>query len=404
MLLDIRKLKGQVKLNGSKSISNRLLMMQAVAEQEAPIVDLSNANDTVLLATLLNKIDATLLDAEDAGTTYRFLTAFLALQGNNQVLMGSKRMADRPVEILVDALNTLGANVAYVGREGYPPLKFKKPVEDVKGGYVELDASVSSQYISALLLIAPVLPNGLQLCLIGKVTSRPYIQMTLNLMEQNGILYRWKDNQIVIPNQSYKIKTTTVEADWSAASYFYALAGLSDSADIQLNGLHQDSVQGDAILTEIGLHFGIITQFNNKGLALSRFTTHTEYFEYDFADCPDIAQTIAVLCAGLNIPAHLTGLGTLTIKETNRIEALKIELEKLGAKVEVTSNTLTIKKGIKASSKVFTVDTYKDHRMAMAFAPLKLILPNLIINSPEVVQKSYPNFWRDLAILGIDFD
>lgn len=394
-----QKIKGVISLNGSKSISNRILVLRALMESDFEIKGLSNAKDTITLDRMLKNIDEPLLDAEDAGTTYRFMTAYLAFLGADRVLMGSKRMCERPISILVNALNELGANINYLGRTGFPPLQIEAKAATMQGGQLKIGAGVSSQYISALLMIAPLLPKGLELELEGEIVSKPYIQMTLNLMANFDIVYLWTDNLIKIPSQSYIPNDFQVEADWSAASYYYSLVALSADADLQLNGLYKDSVQGDAVIVEIMKHFGVNTVFNKEGIQLSKQTMDIKEFEYNFAHCPDLAQTIAVLCAALGIPAHLTGLQTLTIKETDRITALKVELEKMGVVVDCTDRSLSIKKGIDFKKTPLVVNTYKDHRMAMAFAPLVLRFKQLKFDNKTVVNKSYPEFWKDLEIV-----
>jgi len=395
------KIEGNITLNGSKSISNRILMIQAISQSHFSIKNLSNAKDTEVLKSLLSKTDQPLLDAGEAGTTYRFMTAFLALLGANHVLMGSKRMCQRPIGLLVDALNGLGANIQYVGKKGFPPLQMKENDASAWGNKITIAANVSSQFISALLLLAPVLPKGLEIQLDGKIISRPYIQMTLNLMEEFGIVYMWHKNSIKVPNQTYSPKEFTVEADWSAASYYYSLVAIGEDVEIQLNGLQQNSVQGDAVLVDLMQKFGVKTRFNEKGIFLKKEPIEISYFKYDFSDCPDIAQTVAVICAALGVDAELTGLETLTIKETDRIYALKTELEKMGAKVKTTQNSIWIKKGIDKTIKNVTISTYNDHRMAMSFAPLTLMYENLEIEDKDVVEKSYPKFWEDFTLLGL---
>jgi len=395
-------LNGTITLNGSKSISNRILIIQALAGKQFEIKGLSNAKDTETLQALLRKIEEPLLDAGEAGTTYRFMTGFLALRGKNQVLMGCKRMCERPIGILVEALNELGANICYVGKEGYPPLQMKAHDIDTWGKRITIGANVSSQFISALLLLAPVLPNGLELILDGKVISRPYIQMTLNLMEEFGILYMWHEDMIKVPAQDYCSKPFVVEADWSAASYYYSLVALSNEASLQLNGLYPNSVQGDSVLAELMEQFGVHTTYNDRGILLTKKAVQIKEFKYDFSDCPDIAQTLAVVCAALGVNGLLTGLETLTIKETDRIAALKIELEKMGAVVETTADTLWIKSGIPCFKQAVSIGTYNDHRMAMSFAPLRLFMNAITIENQHVVKKSYPNFWQDFACLGLE--
>ena len=394
---------GEITLNGSKSISNRILMIQAIAKERFRIDNLSNARDTKVLKTILGKLHEPLLDVGEAGTSYRFLTAYLAWCGDNQVLMGNQRMCQRPIGPLADALNALGANIRYVGKSGFPPLQMKPHDATAWGNRVTIKADISSQFISALLLLAPVLPNGLELILEGKIISRPYIQMTLNLMESFGILSMWHGNMIKVPHQHYSPNSISVEADWSAASYYYSLAAIAEKASIQLNGLQQNSIQGDAVLVELMQQFGVATSFNEKGILVTKNPQHSSanHFQYDCSDCPDIAQTLAVICAALNIKGALTGLETLTIKETNRILALKTELEKMGCEIAATDNSIEIKKGISNNKQAVSIATYKDHRMAMAFAPLALIVPKLKIENKEVVEKSYPMFWEDFGSLGL---
>lgn len=395
-------IQGEITLNGSKSISNRILMIQAILGEEFPISGLSNAKDTVTLKGLLEKLHEPILDAGEAGTAYRFMTAYLAWKGNNQVLMGTKRMCERPIGVLAEALNELGAQISYVGKEGYPPLQMKEHQNCEWGQRITIGAHVSSQFISALLLIAPVLPNGMELILEGKIISRPYIQMTLNLMEEFGILALWHNDMIKVPNQEYTAKPFVIEADWSAASYYYSLVAIADKASIQLNGLQQNSVQGDAVLVDIMKQFGVKTSFNEQGILLEKVPCEINNFKYDCSDCPDLAQTLAVMCAALNVNALLTGLETLTIKETDRINAVKVELEKLGCVVETTENSLWIKEGITNRKQTIKVNTYEDHRMAMAFAPLALILDGVKMEDKTVVCKSYPKFWEDFKLLGLE--
>ncbi|MCH2022161.1 MAG: 3-phosphoshikimate 1-carboxyvinyltransferase [Saprospiraceae bacterium] len=397
-------LNGEIILNGSKSISNRILIIQALSGIPFDITGLSNAKDTETLKCLLDNIDAPTLDAGEAGTVYRFMTAFLAWRGKDQLLVGNKRMCERPIGVLVDALNDLGANIHYMDRVGYPPLKMKKNDTNRWGNQVIMGANVSSQFVSALLMLAPILPNGLELKLKGKVISKPYIQMTLNLMQEFGVASKWEDNLIKVSKQKYSSKVFYIEADWSAASYFYSLVSLSKNAEIQLIGLSKNSIQGDAAIVNIMKHFGVTTTFNNKGILLKKIEKKIAPFVYDFSDCPDIAQTLAVICAALNVKAKLTGLETLTIKETDRISALKTELDKLGCNTLSTPNSLSINMGIQNKFQSPKIKTYNDHRMAMSFAPLVLILNNILIENKEVVNKSYPEFWKDLQSLGINFN
>ncbi|MDC0230521.1 3-phosphoshikimate 1-carboxyvinyltransferase [Aureispira] len=394
-------LSGEITLNGSKSISNRILIIQALTGVPFNITGMSNAKDTEVLKSLLHNIDAPTLDAGEAGTAYRFMTAFLAWRGKDQLLVGNKRMCQRPIGVLADALNHLGANIHYIDKVGYPPLRMKTHNPASWGNKVTIGANVSSQFISALLMLAPILPHGLQLNLEGKVISRPYIQMTLNLMREFGVISEWEKSLIKVARQNYTPKSFHIEADWSAASYFYSLVSLSQNAEIQLNGLSKNSIQGDAVLVDIMQHFGVTTTFNSQGVLLKKKQREIAPFNYDFSDCPDIAQTLAVICAALNVKAELTGLETLAIKETDRISALKTELDKLGCDTVSTSNSLLIKMGIQNKSQSPKINTYNDHRMAMSFAPLALTLDGVQIQNKHVVNKSYPEFWKDFQSLGI---
>ena len=405
-----KKIHGDITLDGSKSISNRVLMIQKMCDTAFDIKALSTSKDTRTLEKLLAQRDNTVFDAGHAGTTFRFMTAYLALQNGTQILTGSERMQQRPIGKLVTALNALGADIEYTEKEGYPPLKINSPRAFDKNEYT-ISADTSSQYITALLLIAPTLPNGLKLTLEGTIVSRPYIDMTLDLMGYFGVVHTWEGQTIHVAPQKYIAKSITVEADWSAASYYFALAAFSDDLDLQLNGLFEKSMQGDAQIVQFGKEFGIHSEFNEKGIRLTRSNEEvTPLFEADFITCPDIAQTLAVMCGGTGIQGLFTGLETLFIKETDRIAALKQELEKVG----VTFSKLPKKFSKKIPKDYFMVsdkaifndipvfDTYDDHRMAMAFAPLAMF-HEIEINDPEVVVKSYPNFWKDLEKLGFNF-
>lgn len=395
-------LTGLVDLAGSKSISNRVLIIRALCSESFPIHKLAAADDTRLLNELLQSESST-LDAGPAGTTFRFLTAYLSLQPGEQVLTGSERMKNRPIGLLVDALRSLGAKISYLEKEGYPPLKIGEPENGFgNGARISIPANTSSQYISALLMIAPVLPEGLQLELVGKIVSRPYIEMTLQLMAYFGVAHTWDGNTIKILPQQYRPKAFTVEADWSAASYYYAMAALAPEVKLQLNGLFEESVQGDAVLVNMMETFGVKTTFNESGLILEKSgLSLPAHFEQDFLRCPDLAQSLAVVCGGLGVPASFTGLETLSIKETDRIMALKTELARIGVEVVPGGNDR-----MEISGKAVWIDTpefqtYEDHRMAMAFAPLAM-QHSIKISEPAVVGKSYPGFWDDISTLGFD--
>lgn len=406
-----KKLTGKIHLSGSKSISNRVLLIGALSGQDFKISNLSDSDDTLTLKALLTDDGNKTLNTGHAGTTYRFLTAFLSLKGKDKILTGSERMLQRPIGPLVEALRSLGANIAYKGEEGYPPLQFSAFDFSKYSSDLSIDAGMSSQYISALLMIAPTLPEGLRLHLKGDIVSKPYIEMTLKIMHHFGITYKWSnDHTIDIPAQSYSAKDYIVESDWSAASYYYVLAGLADTAEIQLHGLTDQQIQGDSAIVEMGNKFGIKTSFNNGYISLSKDgLSEAKFFEHDFIEQPDIAQSLAVLCAGLGASGLYTGLQTLRIKETDRIAALQTELGKVGVYLSKMPAKFSLKSGLEyymqegkaAFDSPPEFATYHDHRMAMAFAPLAL-LGEIIIEDPAVVGKSYPTFWEDLKILGFE--
>ena len=336
-----------------------------------------------------------------AGTAMRFLTSYFSVKENSEiVLTGSHRMKNRPIKILIDALTSLGAKIEYVEKEGYPPLKItgRKLTKSI----VEIDGNVSSQYITSLLLIAPTLENGLQLKFKGKITSVPYIKMTLTLLAELGVGLSWNDDTITIqPKPIIENKTIVVESDWSSASYYYSLCALSPNSEIILSSYKKTSLQGDSVLSEIYKNLGVETVFKENSILLKNTKTlDFSLLSLDLINAPDIAQTIAVTCFGLGIECFLTGLRTLKIKETDRLVALKCEIEKLGGKVEITNETLHLKPSTKINQNI-SVATYDDHRMAMAFAPLALKVP-MQIEDPNVVSKSYPTFWKDFNQLTIN--
>lgn len=391
-------LSGEIFVTGSKSESNRLLILQALYP-EVEIRNLSESDDTKALQKALETHSGT-VDIHHAGTAMRFLTAYFASkEGADILLTGSDRMQERPVELLVNALRSLGADIEYERNEGFPPLHIKgKQLQQHK---VVLKANVSSQYISALMLVAPSLPKGLDIELAGQITSAPYINMTLALLKKAGIQGSFEKQRILIrPRISLDPVVFTVESDWSSASYFYSLAALSKSADIRLSSYKKESNQGDAVVARIYEQLGVHTEFSNNGIRLQKLAVKKpKSLNLNLSDSPDIAQTIVVTCFGLGIPCELKGLHTLKIKETDRLEALKAELQKLGAQIEVTSDSLRLKARTTLKENV-RIATYNDHRMAMAFAPLALLVP-LEIEDAGVVSKSYPRFWEDLSALGI---
>lgn len=405
---ETREVSGIINLDGSKSISNRVLIIRALCQQNFPIHHLSTSDDTNTLVQLLNSKEET-LNAGAAGTTFRFLTAYLAITTDKKrILTGSERMLQRPIGPLVDALQKLGCNIRYLDKEGFPPLQIDAPELGQFPAKLTIDAGMSSQFISALLLMGPVIPGGLQLELSGDVVSQPYIEMTLSLMRHFGVAASFTGNVISVPQHPYKAKEFTVEADWSAASYFYSMMALSEGGALTLKGLLPDSLQGDSAVAEMMNRLGVKTEFTEGEVVLIKSGNAPKpFFEQDFLACPDLAQTLAVACAGLGIHGLFSGLETLRIKETDRITALKNELAKVGAMVVNIPSRFSKK----APREFFSIEgkarldgvpcfqTYEDHRMAMAFAPLALLGP-IEISEPNVVSKSYPDFWKDAQSLG----
>ncbi|MBS2210482.1 3-phosphoshikimate 1-carboxyvinyltransferase [Carboxylicivirga mesophila] len=393
----------QVQLPSSKSISNRLLLLNALSYSPYEIKNLSDSDDTKAMLGVLNSNTNT-FDVGAAGTSMRFLTAFLSKIVGEWTLTGSERMKQRPIKTLVDALNKLGAKIEYMEKEGYPPLRIFG--SNLEGGELELPGNVSSQYISALLMIAPTIENGLKLTLTGEIISRPYLEMTLALMKDFGVTSHWKGNVITVPEAPYQPKVVTAESDWSAASYWYEMVALNPSIEVTLKGLKKISLQGDSQVQHMFDKLGVKTKFSQKGTTLTNTGKKPGRFNYNFINEPDLAQTLAVTCCLMDIPFHFTGLQTLKIKETDRINALINELKKLG--YQLSSNDIDDLKwdGERAAIEqeaAVTIDTYKDHRMAMAFAPAAFKYVNLVINDPMVVTKSYPNYWDDIALAGISF-
>ena len=391
-------IKDEIFISGSKSESNRLLILQKLFPAIS-IDNLSDSDDTNHLQHALTTSDSD-INIGHAGTAMRFLTAFFATQKNRTVVLsGSDRMHNRPIKILVDALKDLGAEIEYVEKDGYPPLRITG--QELNKSSVQINGNVSSQYISALLLIAPSLPNGLHIELIGEITSIPYIQMTLSLLSQIGAESSFEGQEIKIqPLKEVAPKTIVVESDWSSASYFYSIAALSDvGSEITLSAYKEESLQGDSVLSSIYQHFGVETTFGENTVTLKKIAQSSKnVLEVDLIKAPDIAQTIAVTCFGLGIACNLTGLHTLKIKETDRLEALKAELAKLGAEINVTDHSLHLKGRLQINSDI-QIETYHDHRMAMAFAPLGMLTSIEIIDA-KVVTKSFRNFWKDLEQVG----
>ena len=461
------KIKSEIVVTGSKSETNRLLLLQALFPQIS-LKNTSNSDDSEVMIEILNDFNQSKNqipplgvrghDVHHAGTAMRFLTAYFAIQPNQEVILtGSSRMKERPMHVLVEALNSLGAQISYEEKAGFPPIRIKG--KDLNKNEIAIEANTSSQFISALLLIAPKLKNGLKLNLKGEITSLPYIKMTLTLLKKVGVESSFENNIITVKPRTYNPQpatynlqpttdnlqpiTVVVESDWSSASYFYSIVALSEiGTRISLSSYKKESLQGDAILSEIYNDFGVKTVFNeNDSITISKVNdsinvngndngnfnssknleprtdnlqprtynsqprANNGQLKYNLNNAPDIAQTIAVTCFGLGIGCYLSGLHTLKIKETDRLAALKNELEKLGAAISVTDDSLHLKPAKKdfVISKNVSIATYQDHRMAMAFAPLAL-KTSLVIENAEVVSKSYPGFWADLKSIGFKMD
>ncbi len=387
------------KLPASKSISNRVLILDALSRNKSTIRNLANARDTKLMKDLLHS-EAEVIDAMDAGTTMRFLTAHFAISGQKKILTGTSRMKERPIRLLVDALRHIGASIQYLEQEGFPPIKvIGFPGQKSKA--VSLPANISSQYISALMMVAPTLPQGLTIDLRGTVASRPYIEMTASLMKAFGVESQFDGEQILISHGNYQPTTVDVEPDWSALSYWFAMAALAEKGDLVLKGVHETSLQGDRVIVEIMEKLGVKTHFKKGDAILSKTEHVTPELVWDFHDCPDLAQTVLPVCALKGVKGTFTGLESLYIKETDRIAALQNELGKVGAKLERKGDAFHFSPGTIPKTKIM-INTYHDHRMAMGFAPWATLV-DLEIEDLEVVNKSYPDFWNDLKSIGFQY-
>jgi 3-phosphoshikimate 1-carboxyvinyltransferase len=397
-----KNLVGNISIVPSKSESNRVLLIRALCNDSLDIQNLSDSNDTLIMEKALDLISQNqhnskelIINIEDCGTAMRFLSAYLSMKEGKYLLTGSERMKQRPIGILAEALKGLGAKISYAGVKYYPPLLIEGG--ELKKDKIEVDSNVSSQFISALLIIAPYLPKGLKIVLKGKSVSKPYIKMTLEMMKHFGVSSSWTENTISILPQNYKKASYTVGGDWTAASYWYELSAFAERVNLKIEGLLNNGIQGDAVITELFEKFGVVTKFENNNVSLSKKNFYTDKFEFDFTDNPDLAQTLGVTCAGLNMKCQLNGIENLSIKETDRSNALTMELKKIGFDIANYSgkkiviypseNKLSFKEEIK---------TYNDHRMALAFAPLCMRFGEIIIENPEVVNKSYPSFWKQL--------
>jgi 3-phosphoshikimate 1-carboxyvinyltransferase len=396
--IKIDNITARIDLPGSKSISNRALILNALSYSPYDILNLSECDDTRVTLDALES-DNTTFDIGAAGTAMRFLTAFLSKTVGEWVITGSERMKNRPVKLLVDALNTLGARIEYIEKEGYPPLRIFGSA--LTGGEIHLNGSVSSQYISALMMIAPLMQKGLKIYLDGKIISKPYIEMTIQMMQEFGVGFELTENTIVIEPQDYIPIEYTVESDWTAASYWYEMLSLVGKGNIFLNGLYQESYQGDCIVADIFEQLGIHTAYLSEGVLLTSIKCISQGMEYDFTNQPDLAQTLAVTCCLKGIPFIFSGLQSLKIKETDRIAALKNELRKLGFVLTESGEGMLAWDGELCNpAEKIVIKTYDDHRMAMAFTPAAVFYP-ISIENPEVVSKSYPGFWKDIEKIGV---
>ena len=393
-------IKAQIKLVSSKSESNRALIINAVSGGKCELDNLSAARDTQTMQRLLG-LETQELDVLDAGTTMRFLTAYTAIKGLDKIMTGTPRMCERPIGILVDALLSAGCKVDYLKNEGFPPLKIASH-NGLTTSRIQMKGDVSSQYISAILMNAPLFENGLIVELLGKIASRPYLEMTLQLMKHFGVNSEWKENEIhIAAGQNYNTQQYTIESDWSGASYWYSIVALAaEGTQIEVLGLKANSLQGDSVLVKIMEPLGVKSTFNDRGVVLSKIP-HQQDVKIDFSDCPDIAQTLSVIAAAKHINLTLTGLESLRIKETDRILAIQQELQKFGADMKALEEDLFVIEHANFHINNQLVDTYDDHRMAMAFAPLGL-LGDVRIENPDVVNKSYPSYWQDLQVAGFD--
>ena len=389
-----KTINGSIDLESSKSISNRLLIIKALCKTKFEIQNLSNAKDTKILNELLDSFNKRIdLNCEDAGTALRFLIAFLATKEGIWKVSGSKRMHDRPVKPLIDCLKDLGAEIKYLEKEGFPPIEIKS--KKLKSKKLSLPGDISSQFISALLLVAPTIENGLTLEITSKVLSKPYIDMTLGLMSEFGIEYSWENNLIKVEQQNYLAKNIEVENDWSAASFWYSFLALSKSGEVKIPNLYAKSLQGDSVLSSIYLKLGIKTEFNEDSIVLYKTKNIAKELELDLSNYPDLALPIIVTCCGLGIKAYLMGLESLKIKESNRLECIKKELEKFNVISSISDSSIKIKKNQKIVQPTSIIECHNDHRIAMSIAPLCMKVDSIKFDNKEVVNKSYPKFWED---------
>ncbi len=391
---------GTVALESSKSISNRLLIIKQLSKSKIEIQNLSTSNDTKILSKILNEYQTKKnIYCQNAGTALRFVVAFLAAKEGIWKVSGSKRMHERPIKPLIDCLAELGTEIKYLEKKGFPPIEIRS--KKLKSKKLSLPGDISSQFISALLLVAPTIENGLNLEITSKILSKPYINMTLDLMNEFGIEYSWKNNLIKVQEQSYLGKSIHVENDWSAASFWYSFLALSKSGEIKIPNLYANSIQGDSILSIIYSKLGIKTEFNEDSIILSKTKNTAKEIELDLSSHPDLALPIIVTCAGLGTKAHLMGLESLKIKESNRLECIKTELEKFNVISYVSDSSIKIIENQKILQPISIIECHDDHRIPMSIAPLIMKVDSIKFTDKEVVNKSYPKFWQDLRKVGI---
>ena len=393
----------QIMLPASKSISNRALIINALANGTHPLENLSDCDDTQVMLRALQAQPGETIDIMAAGTAMRFLTAYLSVTPGDRIITGTQRMKQRPIGILVDALRELGANIEYVEKEGFPPLRIQGTT--LTKSHISLPGNISSQYISALLMIAPTLKNGLQVTLTGDIISRPYIDLTLQLMKDFGAQASWvNDHELKVEPQPYRSTPYYIEGDWSAASYWHEIVALSKDATITLPSLFRKSYQGDSKMADQFALLGARTSYKENGITILKpkmvDISQAIHVNLDFTNQPDLAQTFVVTCSLQNITFRFTGLQTLKIKETDRIAALICEMKKLGYVLHEAEDSILYWNGERCERSGEAIDTYEDHRMAMAFAPACLVMDNICINNPQVVSKSYPHYWDDLKAAG----
>lgn len=393
-----KNLQGVVKLTSSKSESNRALLINALSGNKMTLENLSAARDTQTMMRLFREQGET-WDVLDAGTTMRFCTAYLGVMGKGETITGTPRMKERPIGLLADALIKLGAKVEYLEKSGYPPLRIHG-IKEQQTQKIQIPGNVSSQFISALLMIGPVLPKGIELELTTEIFSRPYIEMTLALMDHFGVKSVWNGNTISIKHQAYQAQAYTIESDWSGASYWFSLAALDSNPDLVLTGLKEHSLQGDQQIVNIMQEMGLTAKYSDDSVRLTKSTSSNKTVRIDFKTCPDLAQTVMVTAAINGTRLEMVGLESLRIKETDRIAAMTHELKKIGAELIEEGSTWTLIPGT-VPDRIAPIETYEDHRMAMAFAPVCQVR-DIEILDPEVVNKSYPAFWDDLRSVGIE--